>query len=198
MTDLILASKSAARASMLQNAGLKPRLVPAEIDERALDQAWTAEGRSPAGIARGLAVEKALAVSRLHPAAVVIGADQTLALGERRFSKAADMAEARANLVLLRGETHQLHSGVALARGGELLLADVSTADMTMRAFSDRFLDGYLRRTGEAILASVGCYQFESEGIQLFEGISSDYFTILGMPLLPLLAGLRREGLIPS
>jgi septum formation protein len=198
VTDLVLASKSAARAAMLQGAGLDVRLVPAEVDERALDEVWAAEGRSPAEIARFLAEAKACAVSRAHPDAVVIGADQTLALGARRFSKPASLQEARASLAALRGKTHQLHSGVALARAGKSVFADVATADMTMRAFSDAFLDAYLARVGDRILSSVGCYQFESEGIQLFEHIEGDYFTILGMPLLPLLAALRREGLIPS
>ncbi|KAF0119678.1 MAG: septum formation protein [Xanthobacteraceae bacterium] len=119
-------------------------------------------------------------------------------LGARRFSKAASLPEARANLATLRGQTHQLHSGVALARAGETLFADVAMAAMTMRNFSDEFLDAYLARVGDRILSSVGCYQFESEGIQLFQRIEGDYFTILGMPLLPLLAALRREGLIPS
>ncbi len=198
MTDLVLASKSAARAAMLEAAGLTVRLVPANIDERALDEAWAAEGRSPAEIARLLAEAKAVAVSRAHPQAVVIGADQTLALGERRFSKAQSLAEARANLMALRGRIHHLHSGVAAARGGVMLFAEVATADMTMRDFSDAFLDAYLASVGDRILSSVGCYQFESEGIQLFDRIEGDYFTILGMPLLLLLAGLRREGLIPS
>lgn len=198
MTDLVLASKSAARAAMLEAAGLKVRLVPANIDERALDEAWVAEGRSPAEIARLLAEAKAVSVSRAHPQAVVIGADQTLALGERRFSKAQSLAEARANLMALRGRIHHLHSGVAAARSGVMLFAEVATADMTMRDFSNAFLDAYLASVGDRILSSVGCYQFESEGIQLFDRIEGDYFTILGMPLLPLLAGLRREGLIPS
>lgn len=198
MTTLVLASKSAARAAMLKAAGLDVRLAPADIDERALDEAWAAEGRSAAEIARLLAEAKACAVSRAHPGTVVIGADQTLALGARRFSKAVSPDEARANLAVLRGETHQLHSGVALARDGVTVFADVATADMTMRAFSDAFLDAYLARVGDRVLSSVGCYQFESEGIQLFERIEGDYFTILGMPLLPLLAALRREGLIPS
>ncbi len=198
MTDLVLASKSAARATMLHGAGLAVRLVPAEVDERKLDEAWTAGGCPPAEIARRLAEAKAVAVSRLHPHAVVIGADQTLALGARRFSKAVSLTEARANLAVLRGQTHQLHSGVALARAGETLFTDVATADMTMRAFSDAFLDAYLAGVGDRILSSVGCYQFESAGIQLFERIDGDYFTILGMPLLPLLAALRRAGLIAS
>jgi septum formation protein len=195
MTRLILASKSAARAAMLRQAGLAVDLVPADVDERALDEALAREGRDPAAIARALGEAKALAVSRAHPDAVVIGADQTLALGPRRFSKPASMAAARDALVALRGRTHHLHSGVAVARGGEIVFSDVASAAMTMRPFSDAFLDAYLAGAGERLLSSVGCYQLEAEGIQLFERIEGDYFTILGMPLLPLLSALRAQGL---
>ncbi len=195
MTRLILASKSAARAAMLRQAGLAVDLAPADIDERALDEALAREGRDPADIARALGEAKALAVSRVHPDALVIGADQTLALGPRRFSKPADLAAARDNLLALRGRTHHLHSGVALARGGAIAFSTVASAAMTMRSFSDAFLDAYLAGAGERLLSSVGCYQLEAEGIQLFEKIEGDYFTILGMPLLPLLAALRSQGI---
>ncbi|AVO46812.1 Maf family protein [Phreatobacter cathodiphilus] len=195
MTRLVLASKSAARAAMLRQAGLAVDLTPADIDERALDEALAREGRDPAAIARALGEAKALAVSRAHPEAVVIGADQTLALGPRRFSKPVDLQAARANLLALRGRTHHLHSGVALARGGTILFSAVASAAMTMRPFSDAFLDAYLAGAGERLLSSVGCYQLEAEGIQLFERIEGDYFTILGMPLLPLLAALRTLGI---
>lgn len=198
MTRLVLASKSAARAAMLRGAGLAIDLAAAPVDERALDEAWTREGRDPAAIARGLGEAKALAVSRDDPEATVIGADQTLALGPRRFSKPASLAEARDNLLALRGQTHHLHSGVALARGGAIIFSTVATAAMTMRTFSEDFLDAYLAAAGERVLGSVGCYQLESDGIQLFERISGDYFTILGMPLLPLLAALRAQGVIAS
>jgi septum formation protein len=198
VSALVLASKSAARAAMLQAAGITVALAPADIDERAFDEAWSREGRGPDLVARLLAEEKARAVSRTHRGAVVIGADQTLALGSRRFSKPADVAEARANLATLRGETHYLHSGVALVRDGETLFATVSSAAMTMRAFSDAFLDAYIERQGGRVLSSVGCYQLEGEGIQLFERIDGDYFTILGMPLLPLLSALRHHGLVAS
>ncbi|PTM60470.1 Maf family protein [Phreatobacter oligotrophus] len=198
MSALVLASKSAARAAMLQAAGITVALAPADIDERAFDEAWSREGHGPDVVARLLAEEKARAVSRTHPGAVVIGADQTLALGPRRFSKPADVAEARANLATLRGETHHLHSGVALVRDGETLFATVSSAAMAMRAFSDAFLDAYIERQGGRVLSSVGCYQLEGEGIQLFERIDGDYFTILGMPLLPLLSALRHHGLVAS
>lgn len=195
MTRLILASKSAARAAMLRQAGLAVDLVPADVDERALDETLAREGRDPAAIALALGEAKALAVSHAHPEATVIGADQTLALGSRRFSKPASLDAARDNLMALRGRTHHLHSGVALARGGEITFSGVASAAMTMRNFSDAFLDAYLAGAGERLLSSVGCYQLEAEGIQLFERIEGDYFTILGMPLLPLLAALRSQGL---
>jgi septum formation protein len=195
MTRLILASKSAARAAMLRQAGLAVDLAPADIDERALDETLAREGCDPAAIARALGEAKALAVSRTHPDAMVIGADQTLALGPRRFSKPVDLNAARDNLLALRGRTHHLHSGVALARGGSIVFSAVASAAMTMRSFSDAFLDAYVARAGERLLSSVGCYQLEAEGIQLFERIEGDYFTILGMPLLPLLAALRSQGI---
>ena len=195
MTTLVLASKSEARRAMLEGAGITVDLVPAEIDERSLDAKWAAEGLSPAQIARLLADEKATAVSRARPDAYVIGADQTLALGQSRFSKPGSLAEARAHLEAFRGRIHHLHSGVALAHGGQIVASTVSSAAMHVRAFSDTFLDRYMTAMGDRVLTSVGCYQFESVGIQLFDRVEGDYFTILGMPLLPLLAMLRKEGL---
>ena len=195
MTRPILASKSAARAAMLEAAGISVDLVAADIDERALDQAWVQAGNGPAEIARLLAEEKAKAVSLKHPDRYVIGADQTLALGSRRFSKPATIEAARDHLVALRGRTHHLHSGVASARAGVVVFRTVTSASMHVRDFTEAFLDSYLERMGTKVLNSVGCYQFEGEGIQLFDRIDGDYFTILGMPLLPLLAELRKEGL---
>ncbi|QCK85287.1 septum formation inhibitor Maf [Phreatobacter aquaticus] len=192
---LVLASKSPARAAMLAGAGLDVELVPAAIDERALDEAWTAAGHGPAQVARLLAEEKAKAVSLSMPGRVVIGADQTLALGHRRYSKPKDVTEARDHLISFRGRIHHLHSGVALVRDGAVLFATVGSAAMHVRAFSDAFLDTYVATMGDQILGSVGCYQFEGLGIQLFDRIDGDYYTILGMPLLALLAALRREGL---
>ena len=193
---LILASKSQARAAMLAAAGVTVELVPADIDERALDAGWTSAGHGPAEIARRLAEAKATAVSRARPGAVVIGADQTLALGPERFSKPRDLAEARRHLLSFRGRIHHLHSAVALARNGAPTFSHVASAAMHMRAFSDAYLDSYLAVMGDQALASVGCYQFEGPGIQLFDRIDGDYFTILGMPLLPLLAALRQQGLL--
>ena len=195
---LVLASKSPARATMLAGAGLEVELVPADIDERALDASWTAAGHGPAQVARLLAEEKARAVSKTLPGRIVIGADQTLALGEKRYSKPADLKAARDHLISFRGRIHHLHSGVAVVRDGAVLFATVASAAMHVRAFSDAFLDTYLAAMGDRALGSVGCYQFEGLGIQLFDRIDGDYYTILGMPLLPLLAALRREGHVPT
>jgi len=191
---IVLASKSAIRADLLRSAGLAPEIRPADIDERGLESAWAAASLSPAAVARLLAEEKAKAVSRLVPDALVIGADQTMALGQERFTKAADLVAAREKLLRLRGRSHELHSGYALARGGQVLSAGVASASLTMRDFDEPFLDRYLARAGATILASVGCYQLEHLGVTLFERIEGDYFTILGLPLLPLLADLRRAG----
>jgi septum formation protein len=191
-----LASKSAARAAMLKAAGLDVRLAPADIDERALDEAWAAEGRSPADIARLLAEAKASAVSGAYPGTVVIGADQTLALGDRRFTKPVNREEARAQLQELRGKTHALHSAVTLVQDGSVLFKVVDTARLTMRPYSDKFLDFYLDAAGATVTESVGAYQLEKLGIHLFEKVEGDYFTILGMPMLPLLAHFRREKIL--
>ncbi|MFC2250473.1 Maf family protein [Labrys portucalensis] len=191
----ILASKSAIRGEMLRAAGLAIEAIPAAIDERGFERRWQADNLAPDRVAEALAREKALAVSRDAPGAVVIGADQTMALGEQRFSKVATLAQARDKLVVLRGRRHELHSAYALARDGDVIASGVASARLTMRDFSDAFLDDYLARAGEAILGSVGCYQLEGLGVTLFEAIEGDYFTILGLPLLPLLAALREHGL---
>lgn len=198
MTRLILASKSRARAAMLAAAGVVVELLPADIDERALDARWVSEGFGPAQVAAKLAKAKAESISREVPDAVVIGADQTLALEERRFSKPKDSAQARAHLTAFRGRTHHLHSAVVVARAGLASFSYVSSAAMTVRAFSDGFMDDYIAAMGSNITSSVGCYQFEGLGLQLFDRIEGDYFTILGMPMLPLLAHLRDIGIIAS
>jgi septum formation protein len=192
---LVLASKSAARRALLDAAGIPLEVRPAEIDERATETgtAGNAEAEAEAAAAL-LARAKALAVAAQMPGRLVLGADQTLALDARRFSKPADRTGAAEQLRTLRGQTHALHSAVALARDGKILFEHSETARLTMRAFSDTFLDDYLATAGSAVTASVGGYQLEGAGIQLFERIEGDYFTILGLPLLPLLAFLRREG----
>ena len=187
---LILASKSATRKALLAGAGLRFESSPAPIDERAIENGLL--GKHPSALAQQLAVEKALAVSRLHPEATVIGGDQVLAF-TTQLHKPADLSEARSQLLLLRGKTHHLHAGVALARAGETLWADVETATLTMREFDEPELDAVLALEGAAVLSSVGGYRLEGPSIHLFERIEGDYFTILGLPLLKLLAALRHH-----
>jgi septum formation protein len=169
---------------------------PADIDERGLEA--TASSASPADIAAHLARAKAAAVAALCPGRLTLGADQTLALGAASFAKPADLAAARAQLHALRGRTHELHSALAFVRDNKILFEHVDTARLTMRAFSDAFLDRYLETAGEAATTSVGGYQIEGPGAQLFERIEGDYFTVLGLPLLPALAFLRQQGCLAS
>lgn len=191
---LILASQSRARQMLLQNAGVDFEPVPADIDERKVQKA---SGLSaPDEIASLLAREKARFVSSQKPGRYVIGADQTLALGERLFSKPAGRDQAADQLRALAGRTHQLHSAVAVARDGKILFADISVARMTMRRLGAAEIDTYLDRAGGVVTTSVGAYQLEGLGVHLFERIEGDHFTILGLPLLPLLAFLRSERLL--
>jgi septum formation protein len=195
---LILASGSAARKDMLTAAGLAFDVIPADIDEETIRAMMITESDcvESADVAAVLAMEKALVVSRVHPEALVVGSDQVLGLGRRMFSKAANKSEARDVLDRLRGQTHELVSAVALAQNGAIIWQNLDSAQMTMRRFSDEFLGNYLERAGAAVLRSVGCYELEGLGVQLFERIEGDYFTILGMPLLPLLAELRYRGVV--
>jgi septum formation protein len=188
---LVLASKSAARAAVLAGAGLSFRTVGAGVDETPIKAGMVRRGASPREIARVLSEEKAKAGS-VRNDGLVIGADQTLDLDGTLIDKADSLAEARARLLDLRGRSHQLHSGVAVARADEILFTHVETATLTVRGFSEAWLDAYLERNGLEILGSVGCYLLEGEGVQLFERVEGDYFTILGLPLLPLLAFLRQ------
>jgi septum formation protein len=191
---LVLASKSTVRRAVLEMAGIPVEVMPAEVDERSIEAA--AGMKSPADVAALLARAKAEAVASRMPGRAVLGADQTLALDTRRFSKPADRAAARAQLIALRGNTHSLHSAIALVRDGHVLHAGVETARLAMRAFSDDFLDRYLDAAADAVTASVGAYQLERTGVHLFERIEGDHFTILGLPLLPVLAALRRHGFV--
>lgn len=196
MTDerLILASKSAARRAMLTNAGVAFAVQVADVDEDALKT----PGVDPVELAVELAQAKALAVSRHDADAWVLGADQTLAFDGGLVSKAATLADARARLMAMRGRAHQLHSAAALARNGQIVWSGFDTVEMRMRTFSEAFLDAYLAAEGQALLACVGSYRLEGLGAQLFEAVEGDYFTVLGLPLWPVLTELRRAGVIAS
>jgi septum formation protein len=191
---LILASQSRARQTLLSNAGIAFEAVTADIDERAVQRASGLA--APGDIAALLAREKALAVSVRIPGKFVVGADQTLALGFRLFSKPDDRSQAKEQLRALAGHAHELHSAVAVARDGEIVFEAATIARMTMRQLGDTEIEAYLTKAGEAVTSSVGAYQLEGPGIHLFEHIEGDYFTILGLPLLPLLAYLRSERLL--
>jgi septum formation protein len=191
---LILASQSRARQMLLANAGIDFEAVPADIDERAAQQS---SGLSaPGEIAALLAREKALSVSMRQPGKYVVGADQTLALGNRLFSKPAGRAQAAEQLRALAGRSHELHSAVAVARDGKISFESAAIARMTMRRLDEAEIDIYLDEAGEAVTSSVGAYQLEGLGVHLFERIEGDHFTILGLPLLQLLAFLRNERLL--
>ncbi|MFN3347786.1 Maf family protein [Pseudorhodoplanes sp.] len=190
---LILASKSLARRTMLSAAGIPIEIVHAKIDERAIERTL-GEKRDPDELALILSWEKASAISFTMPSRIVVGADQTLAMGSVRFNKPADRDAAREQLCMLRGQSHTLHSAVTVVQDGSVLFKVVDTARLRMRPFSDRFLEEYLEAAGPAVTESVGAYQLEKLGVHLFERVEGDYFTILGMPLLPLLSFLRKQG----
>jgi len=191
---LILASQSRARQALLANAGIAFEAVPADIDEREIQQA---SGLStPGDIAALLARRKALSVSLRQPGRFVVGADQTLARGARLFAKPAGRAQAAEQLRALAGGSHELQSAVAVARDGEILFEGVFIARMTMRQLGEPEIVAYLDAAGEAVTTSVGAYQLEGLGVHLFERVEGDHFTILGLPLLPLLAFLRSERLL--
>jgi septum formation protein len=189
---LVLASGSAVRRKILEAAGIPVEVRPASLDERAVEA--SAPRDEPSAVAALLARAKALRVAADFSDRLVVGADQTLALGNRRFDKAAARAAARAQLQALAGRTHELHAAIAVARGSDVLFEHVGIARLTMRPLSDAVLDRYLTAAGAGVTASVGGYQLEALGVHLFERIEGDHFTILGLPLLPLLAYLRTEG----
>ena len=192
---LVLASKSLARRTMLGAAGIPVEVVPPDIDERAVERARGGT-LDPGEIALLLAWEKASAVSHRLSGRLVLGADQTLALGEQRFLKPSDSAQAREQLQALSGKTHRLHSALALVRDGSLLFKSGDTATLTMRNLSGDFLDSYLDAAGDFVTESVGGYQLEKLGVHLFERVEGNHFTILGMPLMPLLDFLRHEKML--
>jgi septum formation protein len=192
----VLASKSAARRALLEAASVPFEAVSVAVDERAIEAQAVRDGSDPATVALTLARAKALAGALAHPGRLVIGADQTLALGDEAFHKPVDRAAARAQIARLAGRTHELHSAVAVARDGEVQWATVESAHLTLRPLDDAALEAYLDAAGDAVLSSVGGYQLEGLGIHLFERVEGDHSVILGLPLLPLLGFLRSEGLL--
>ncbi|MEP4770076.1 MAG: Maf-like protein [Roseibium sp.] len=195
---LVLASGSRIRAELLKNAGLEIDVDPARVDERAVEEPLLEAGFSPEDIASVLAEAKANDVSERRPDDLVIGADQILAFEGERRTKPDDMEAARRQLLQFSGKTHELLSAVVISRNGEAIWRHVSTARLTMRDLSPEYVGHYLAAAGEDVLSSVGAYQLENIGIQLFEKIEGDYFTILGLPMLPLLGQLRALGVIEA
>jgi septum formation protein len=189
---LVLASGSRIRQMLLAAAGIPVDVRPPHLDERAVESG--AASQAPGAIAGLLARAKASAVAKLNPGRLTLGADQTLALGAERFAKPADRTAARHQLRALSGRSHELHSAIAFVQDETILFEHVGVARLTMRALSDRFLDSYLDAVGDAAPTSVGAYQIEGLGVQLFERIDGDYFTVLGLPLMPALDFLRQHG----
>lgn len=198
MTQIILASASAIRAALLGNAGLRLTTAVARVDEESLRQAMTAEGASPRDQADALAELKAARIAGRNPEAVVIGCDQVLDLDGQVLGKPETIDAARAQLTRLRGRSHKLHSAVVLYEGNRPVWRHVEEVRLTMRAFSDDYLDDYLQRNGAGLLDSVGGYKLEEEGVRLFSEVRGDYFTVLGLPLLPLLNYLAQRGMIAA
>ncbi|OLP42614.1 Maf family protein [Rhizobium oryziradicis] len=193
---LVLASTSPFRKQLLQQAGLEFTTAAPDIDEREIEARAEHQSLSPLQLADILGREKALAVSRKQMGALVLGGDQVMALGETVYHKPKDLTQARAQLLSLRGATHVLNSSLAFAKDGEIIWSHVSEAQMSVRMFSEKFLDDYLDKVGDKILKSVGGYQIEGMGVQLFSKVNGDYFTIIGVPLFPLLEKLRELGVL--
>ncbi len=193
---IVLASASEARAAMLRDAGVVVEIAPAHVDEEMIKQSFRAEGISPRDLADALAEAKARRVGASHPDALVIGADQVLVTEGDTFDKPKDRAEARAQLLHLRGGSHELLSAAVVIVGGVPVWRHIGVARLTMRPFTEGFLDVYLDAEGDAVLSTVGGYRIEGRGAQLFSRISGDYFSILGMPLLELLGYLRARNLL--
>lgn len=198
MTPVVLASKSPSRQAILRGAGVPFEVASSGVDEDAAKVRLLDAGQGPREIADHLAEAKAVAVSKALPGAIVVGADQTLDLDGELHDKVETLTEGRARLRRLRGQSHLLHSAVVVAQHGTPIWRCLESPRLVMRAASDAFIDAYLTRHGEALLGSVGCYLLENDGVQLFDEIYGDYFAILGLPLLPLLALLREKGALAA
>jgi septum formation protein len=196
--NFVLASASSSRARVLGGAHVPFVAIPAQIDEDAVKGKLRAANKKVEDVALALAEAKAVQVSNSRPDALVLGADQVLEFDGELISKCADLAAARQLLLKLRGRQHRLISALALAQRGRVTWTHSETANLKMREFSDDFLDAYLSAEGNGVLAGVGCYRVEAMGAQLFDRVEGDYFSILGLPLQPLLAELRRKGVIVS
>ena len=196
MHKLILASTSKARQVLLTKAGVFYSVQAPLVNEKELHRELVSF--SPQQIAVELAKAKAISVSLVHPRTVIIGADQVLEFENKPVHKVLNLTEAKRKLKRLRGKTHQLHSSFAIAKNGRIVHSEVSTATLKMRSFTDEFLVQYIAASGKDILSNAGCYFFEEQGIQLFDSVEGDHSTILGLPLLPLLAFLRQSSIIAS
>lgn len=192
MNNIVLASKSMARQTMLRNAGIEFESVPANIDEEIIQN----KGGDPVNIAETLAKQKALHVSQNNAAAYIIGSDQVLSMNNKIYAKANNKQEARARLKEFSGNEHCLHSSVAVVKNSEILFIHTETATLKMKNLSDNALDDYIENAGDVLTYCVGCYAIEGRGVRLFQAIKGDFFTIMGMPLLPLLNFLDNEGAI--
>ena len=197
MTRLVLASTSAARQTILRNAGVPFEAMSPGVDETAAKASLLASGAAPREIADGLAELKAIKIGR-RTGALTLGCDQTLDLDTELFDKPETLAALRVQLLRLRGRTHKLHAAAVLVEGGEPVWREVKTATLIMRAFSDAFLDDYIATFGEAVQGAVGGYHIEGMGLQLFDRVEGDYFTILGLPMMGLLGALRQRGVIAT
>lgn len=198
MNQLILASGSKVRATLLKNAGLSFERVPSKVDERSIEEPLLEQGVDPKAIAAHLSIAKAKEVSERNPDAYVIGADQILDFDGQRLVKPENLEAARKQLESFSGKSHALHSAACVVRDGLVIWEGLTTATLHVRELSAEFLDWYIAQTGKEILSSVGAYQLEAEGVQLFEKIEGDYFTVLGLPLLPLLSFLRSEKVLKT
>ena len=198
MSTLILASASGIRARLLREAGVRFGVRPADVDEDEAKRNFGSQTGVKQDLSDVLAALKAVSVSKACPQALVLGCDQVLSCEDRLFDKARDIDEARQTLMALRGKAHTLITSCVLARDGMVVWQHQERAILWMRAFSDEFLESYLKNEGRSILGSVGCFQYEGRGAQLFERVKGDYFAILGLPLLAVLTALREQGVLPK